>query len=104
MRAGRLDRQITIQRSAYVVNEYGNPEFTWTDIATVRAQLVQAGTEEFLRAYGAIDETVIIFRIRWRVGLTTADRVVHDGQNHDIKEIKEIGRHRGLEIRTVALS
>ena len=63
---------------------------------------MQASTSEFLAAYGASPEEAVIFRTRYLDDLTTADRVVYEGRNHDIREIKEIGRRRGLEIRTVA--
>lgn len=101
MRAGKLDNVITIQRSTYVTDEYGVPEFTWTDLATVRAQIIQSSTEEFIRAYGASDDTIVIFRTRWIDDITTADRVVFNGENHDIKELKPIGRRKGLDIRAV---
>lgn len=103
MRAGQLDRAITIQRSTSDIDELGNPAGTvWSNVATIRAQLVQASTEEFIRGYGASDETAIIFRTRFiEIGL--ADRIVFNGANHNIKELKEIGRQRGLEIRTVRL-
>lgn len=104
MRAGRLDRTIKIQRSQYIVDEAGNPKYTWSTIATVRAELVQASTEEFMRAYGVTDETAVIFRIRYIANLTTADRIVYDGENHNIREIKEIRRRRGLEIRTLTVA
>lgn len=101
MRAGKLDRVITIQRSTYEVDEYGTPVFAWTDLATLRAQIVQASTEEFIRGWGVSDETVIIFRTRFLDGVILADRIVYEGENHNIKEIKEIGRRRGLEMRCV---
>ncbi len=103
MKAGKLDRIITVQRSSYVVDESGVPVYTWLDLATLRAELVQASTEEFIRAYGASDETVIIFRTRFFDGIDTADRVVYRGAFHNIKEIKEIGRRDGLEIRTLGM-
>lgn len=103
MRAGKLDRSITIQRFTSTVNEYGTPVQDWTDLATVRAQIVQASTEEFIRAYGASDKTVIIFRLRLLDDVTNADRVKYgDGPHFNIKEIKEIGRRRGLELRCEA--
>lgn len=104
MRAGQLDRVITIQRSTGGIDELGNPAGTvWSNIATIRAQLVQASTEEFIRGYGASGETAIIFRTRFLEGIGLADRIVFAGGNHNIKELKEIGRQRGLEIRTVRL-
>lgn len=99
MRAGKMDRTITIESMTEVLDEFGNPIPTWTDLATVRAQIVQASTDEFIRAYGASAETVIVFRIRWRSDVTMDCRITYDGNVHDIIELKEIGRKRGLEIR-----
>ena len=102
MRAGKLDRTIRIDTySAGVPDDYGTVTETWTALATLRAQLVQASTEEFIRAYGASDETVIIFRTRWLAGVTNADRVHYEGEFFNIKEVKEIGRRKGLELRAV---
>lgn len=103
MRAGKLDRTIAIERSTHVVDDYGNPQYTWTVLATMRAQVVEASTTEYIRNYGASSENVTVFRTRWLDGVTLADRVVADGVNFDIKDIKEIGRRRGLELRCVAL-
>ncbi|RCS25837.1 head-tail adaptor protein [Phyllobacterium salinisoli] len=100
MRAGKLDRVIDLQRGTYVTDGYGNPIYTWTTYATMRAQIIQASTEEFMRTWGASGESAIIFRTRFIDGIGLADRVIYDGRMHDIKEVKEIGRRRGLEIRT----
>lgn len=99
MRAGKFDRQIVIQRFTNTVNDYGTPVETWTTFATVRAQIIQQSTEEFIRNFGASDETVIVFRVRWIGEITTADRVLFDGDSHNIKETKQIGRRAGLELR-----
>lgn len=103
MRAGKMDKSITVQRYTRTVDEGGGSVFTWNDVATVRAQIIQQSTEEFIRSMGATDETAVIFRVRWVDGLQTKDRVVYNGVNHNIREIKEIGRRRGLDIRTVAI-
>jgi SPP1 family predicted phage head-tail adaptor len=103
MRAGDLDRTIVVQSFTSTDDGYGNVTETWTDKATLRAQLVQASTDEYLRDYGVSDETVTIFRTRWIDGVTLSDRVVYAGLLHNIKSVKEIGRRRGLELRTVSL-
>ena len=100
MRSGKLDRVITVQRYTETVNEYGTPVFTWEDHATLRAQIVQQSTEEFI-ASGGGDESTVIFRTRYLAGITNADRVRFGGIDHNIKEIKVIGRNRGMELRTV---
>lgn len=104
MRAGNLDRVITIQRFTNTVNDDGTPIQTWADVATVRAQLVEASTDEYIAARGAVDKAVVIFRIRWLDGIKNADRCCHDGNTFNIKETKEIGRRKGLELRCEALS
>lgn len=103
MRAGRLDTVIVIQRYTVVGDDgYGNQIEEWADLATLRAQLIKASTEEFVRNYGITSDILIVFRTRFMAGINPADRVVHDGFLHDIKEVKEIGRGKGLEIRTVS--
>jgi SPP1 family predicted phage head-tail adaptor len=99
MRAGSLDRTINLQSFSSTVNADGTPVEAWTDFATVRAQLVQASADEFLAGYGEADRTVTIFRVRWLDDVTTDHRVQYDGRNLNIREIKEIGRRKGLELR-----
>lgn len=102
MRAGKLDRTVTIERVTTTVDENGTPVEGWATLATVRAQLVQSTTEEFMRGWGASSEAAVIFRIRHMDGITPADRVKHGGTAYDLKEIKELGRREGLELRCVA--
>lgn len=102
MRAGKLDKIITIERVTTTVDEYGTPVEGWAEVATVRAQLIQSTTEEFMRSFGVSSETAVIFRIRHMDGITLADRVTYDGRHHDLKEIKELGRREGLDLRCVA--
>ncbi len=105
MRAGKLDRVIEIRRPSLVDDGYGNlvpgaPE----TVGTMRAQIVQSSTEEFFRAWGTADETAIIFRMRF-IDLYLSDEIREggeDGTEYDIREIKEIGRRRGLEVRCVS--
>lgn len=99
MRAGSLDRSITIQQSATVVDENGTPALTWTDFATARAQVVTATTNDFLKAYGETETMVAVFRIRWLAGVTTAMRVNYASENYQIVAVTEIGRRVGLELR-----
>jgi SPP1 family predicted phage head-tail adaptor len=99
MRAGNLDRTITIQRFSSTIDDFGTPIETWTDLVPLRAQQVQTSTDEFIRGYGASDQTVIVFRTWWRADITNADRVIYAGDVYNIKETKEIGRRAGLELR-----
>ena len=104
MKSGSLSRIITVQRAATAVSEAGTPVQTWSDLATLRAEMVELGTVEQIKAHGAVDETGIVFRTRFLVGVTNADRVVFDGQPFNLKSVIVIGRNRGLELRAEALA
>ncbi|MCR5856576.1 phage head closure protein [Mesorhizobium sp. J428] len=100
MRAGQLDREITIQAQTRTgTTPAGTPQFAWTTFATVRAQIVQASTQEYLRGYGETDNLGVVFRIWWLDGVTTEHRVHYAGKTLNIRETKEIDRRKGLELR-----
>lgn len=99
MRAGKLDRTISIQSYGETVDEDGTVVSGWTDYATVRAQLIQGATDEFIEGYGEDHRTVLVFRVRWLAGVTTDHCVLYEGTRLNIRETKEIGRRKGLEIR-----
>jgi SPP1 family predicted phage head-tail adaptor len=104
MRAGKLDRSITIQREATTTNDTGYAVAAWSDLANIRAEIVTQTSTEFLTGYGEAENGTVIFRVRYLAGITTADRVTHGGEIYDLKEITEIGRRRALELRAVATS
>ncbi|MBN8998499.1 MAG: phage head closure protein [Rhizobiales bacterium] len=100
MRAGKLDRTIRIDTyEAGTPDDYGIAADGWEAVATVRAQILQQATDEYLRGYGEGAATVVIFRIRWLDGVTVEHRVTYDGAAYNIREVKEIGRRVGLELR-----
>ncbi|MDW4548838.1 head-tail adaptor protein [Defluviimonas sp. D31] len=99
MRAGTLDRFISIERLTENVAASGAVSTTWTEIAAVRAELVQQSETEALTGFGEGETTSVIFRIRYLPGMTLADRVIYAGSAYGLQEIAEIGRRRGLELR-----
>lgn len=105
MRAGKLDRVIVIQRYTVIGDDgMGNEIHGWGDLVTLRAQIVTASTEEFIRSYGIANDYVVIFRTRYYPSIDPADRIRFDGRHFDINEVTLIGRNRGLEMRCVRLA
>ncbi|WP_035266072.1 phage head closure protein [Ahrensia sp. 13_GOM-1096m] len=104
MRAGKLDKEIALQRSTDTVDDAGTPISAWTTYSEPRAQIVQQSTEEFIENQGAAEETLVIFRTRFIDDVLNSDRVLYGGKAHNIRELTEIGRKRGLEIRTVTVT
>jgi SPP1 family predicted phage head-tail adaptor len=102
MRAGALDRRVTIQRKTVIQDPYGEEIETWTDLATVSAQVTQQSGREFLAAETVQAVVRVLFRLRWIADIQATDRVIYGGRSHDIQEVKELGRREGLDLMTVA--
>lgn len=102
MRAGDMDRRITIQRYEVVGDDgYGNQITEWNDLATVWAEVKQESGREFFAAAAIQSERKVVFKLRW-LDVTVVDRVSYDGRLHDIHEVRELGRKEGLELHTTA--
>jgi SPP1 family predicted phage head-tail adaptor len=102
MRAGKLDKVIQIEAVAPTApDEYGvvDPAGGTATIIIVRAQIIQASTDEYLRGYGEGENTAIVFRTRFVEGVTPHSRIRFEGRSLNIREVKELGRRAGLELR-----
>lgn len=102
MRAGKLDKQILIKRETVTLDAFGVPTGSLSTLHTLRAQIITASTDEAIRAYGESTEVLTVFRTRFRDDILLSDLVEYDGREHNLIEIKELGRRKGLELRTIA--
>lgn len=120
MRAGRMDRRITLQRRAAAQDEFGEEIVTWVTVAPSRAASVGPvrGEERFTSAQ-FISKEQTEFRIRWSASLANfnpLDRVVYPaiaGESpeeiagdriYDVMSVHELGRQEGLVIRAARRS
>lgn len=107
MRAGRLDRRITLQRKSITQSDSGDEVIAWQDVAEVWAEKVENRGEERFAAQQFIGHTVKTFRFRWSAAVdevTTEHRIQFDGRDYDITDVREIGRHEGFEVDAYAPS
>ena len=105
MRAGPLDRVVTLDRVTVTVDDNGTPQQAWTTYATMRAQLLTNAThEQALKSFGEETDIARAWRMRWIDGVLLADRVTYSGASYRIVEIKEIGRREVLEIGTLQVT
>jgi SPP1 family predicted phage head-tail adaptor len=104
MRAGQLDRTIELQSVATAPNSFGELVETWTTFASPAAAIVPTRGNERFTAQQLVGHAVTTFRIRYRTGLTVLNRIVYDGRQWDIHDVREIGRREGLEIDASARS
>lgn len=105
MRAGNLDRRVTILRvSASTPDGHGGVTLTWAEVATVWAEVrPQNGTERW-RSENAEVAAVAThrFRIRWGQAVTVLDRLRFGGRDWEIIRVDEIGRREGQLIQAMA--
>jgi Bacteriophage head-tail adaptor len=99
MKSGSLHHIARIEEVSTTISAAGTPVETWATLAELRAELVQASAEEFLRGQGAVGEGAILLRTRYLAGVTLAHRVWFQGSTWNIRELVPIGRNRGLELR-----
>ena len=112
MRAGRLDRRITIQRKATTQNEWGEPVEMWLSVSHRRAagKREMDGQERFT-ADQWVGRQQVEFTIR-HIDLGPLDRIIYPApldENvqepspmtiYDIMGTKEIGRGKGFWVKT----
>lgn len=101
MRAGNLDRFITIERVSREIGEAGQPIETWTRHAIRRAEVLSDTTAESVGEAGAVTKANLRLLIRYMADLTFDDRIGFDGKAYEIASIAEIGRRKALEIECV---
>ena len=100
MRIGKSDRRIEIQRATETTNGYGEKVETWSELATVWAELMKtSGQKEAISNQQDTAAKTLTFKIRSSSttrGITPKDRVIYSGDTFDIKGIDEIGRNDQL--------
>ena len=90
MEIGKLNRRVTIQQLVSGQDAAGQPVQTWTDVATVWANV--AGDTGLRTIKNAGDVTAAIkrysIRIRFREGLDEGMRVLLGAVPFDVKEVR----------------
>lgn len=102
MRAGNLDRRITIQTISgaqdSVTGEWRNG--VWSDLVTLWAGKESRDGRERMLAHGVISIGDEVFVIRHRTDIDESMRVSYNSNQYEIKSIIEIGRGEGLKLIT----
>ncbi len=98
MRAGRLDRRITLQSLVEEQQADGHMRRTYQDIATVWAEVTPGKGQETLADDQIVARQSVIFKIRYRAGIDPKGRVHYKGRFYNIRDVAETGRREGLVI------
>lgn len=87
MNAGQLDQRVTVERLEEGQDELGQPFSTWTTLYTVWAAVEPLSGREYIAAMSAQSEVTTRISLRYRPGITSADRVNHEGTLYNITSV-----------------
>lgn len=102
MRAGDMDRRITILRHELAGDGgSGNPIETYVPTEVVWAEVKQESGREFFAAGGIQSERKVVFKLRWiEPEVRVHDRVLYGECEHNIHHVRKLCRREGLELHT----
>jgi SPP1 family predicted phage head-tail adaptor len=101
LRAGDLDRRVTLERFTTSVDAYNEPVKAWGVLASRAASYEPLSDGERFRASETAAEASARFVIRWSnavADLNPKDRLIFESVVHEIVNVKTIGRREGIEI------
>lgn len=84
MRAGTLNVRVTIQQLGGDVDALGQPVPTWSDLATVWANVAHTSGIETIKADALTSVVRASIRIRYRTDITTGMRAIAGGYTYNI--------------------
>lgn len=87
LRAGDLNRRITIQQRSSTPDSYGQQSGAWTDVVTCWAGIEPLTGRELLAAQAVNTENTHQVKLRYRTGITAAMRVVYQGRLFNILSV-----------------
>lgn len=87
MNPGALNQRVLISRYSSTQDEIGQVIEAWAPLATVWAAVEPQAGREFVAAGAAQSELTTRIRLRYRPGITSADRVIHDGKTYNIASV-----------------
>ena len=87
MNPGTLDQRVSLERLSGGFDDLGQPIEAWSVLATVWAAVEPQAGREFVAGGAAQTELTTKIRIRWLAGLTSGDRVTHDGRVYDVQSV-----------------
>lgn len=97
MKAGQLDQRVTVERLVQGYDEIGQPVNSWLPIFAAWAAVEPLVGREYIAAQAAQSEVSTRIRLRYRPGITSADRVIHEDRSYNITSVADVhSDHREL--------
>lgn len=87
MRAGQLRHQVKLQALTAGQDAIGQPVQTWTDVATLWADVRFLNGLETIKADAAVAVAKGSIRVRYRAGVTAGMRILEGSTAYDIRAV-----------------
>jgi len=87
LRAGPLNRKISLQRKSSGKDDLGQPTDVWTEFASVWGAVLQLSGKEKITGGTKVDTGSASIRIRYRTDITSADRALSQGVIFNISSV-----------------
>lgn len=87
MNPGALNQRVVLSRATFEQDEIGQMVEAWAPLATVWAAVEPQAGREFIAGGAGQSELTTKVRIRYRPGITSADRVSHNGKTYNIASV-----------------
>ena len=99
MRAGLMRKRITLQRRSTAEDGLRQQLLTWSDVATVFAQVEQLSGRELMTANAEYAENTARITIRFRTDVVEKMRIWYGAVVYDITSVSDIdGTKRELQL------
>jgi SPP1 family predicted phage head-tail adaptor len=99
MKITDLRHRITLQQKLIIKDLEGIPTDIWQDTSTIWAAIEPLRGREYFQAATVQSQNMIRFTIRYRKGITSMMRILHDNKSYDIQSVIDVeGRHQQLEL------
>lgn len=94
-----MRHRVAIQQRDATKDAFGQPAQTWTTLFTTWAMIEDISGKELIAAMAINSEVSTHIFIRWRAGITTANRVLYQGTPYNIQAVVDpTGRKRELHL------
>jgi SPP1 family predicted phage head-tail adaptor len=104
MNAGKLRHRVTIQRKTVTRDTQGGNVVTWTDVATVWADVQPVGGSERYGAGQALSDSTYTIVMRYREDVIPAWRMTQARRTFDVQVVVPDRKNRQLTIGCVEAS
>jgi SPP1 family predicted phage head-tail adaptor len=95
MKSGQLGQRISVERLQGGVDELGQPlPDTWAPLFTCWAAVEPLVGREYLAAAALVSEVTARIRMRYRPGITSQDRIIHEGKVYGITSLADVHSSR----------